>query len=112
MSTDDYVWLEFTKTVTPLGQPKASQPSVPNVIKQKTLTNKLDLHGLTVNEAYITTMDFVKNAQYIYSSVIVITGMSGIIFKEFPKWFEKHSLVRKIEHLNNCGKFRIYFKKK
>jgi hypothetical protein len=110
LNSDDMdTWNTFVKSVIPLGEPIPSDYIPPPLypIQQKT---KVDLHGLSLTDAYRTTMDFVDGASGKY--VMVITGLSGQIKKEFKHWFVNHKTVRQIEEMNGGGAYRIHFKKK
>ncbi len=114
MSKEDKVlWEDYTKDVTPLGAPKPPEPPPPMPVRFQFPSHKLDLHGLTLDEAYSATNDFLIEAVHEYKSVTVVTGVSGDIKREFPFWFDKqHPLVNRIEELNGGGAYRVYFKKR
>jgi len=103
---DVEVWNTFVKKVSQTGEPEYNPPSL---YIAAPLT-ELDLHGLTLSEAHRYTMDFVDGASGKY--VMVITGLSGQIKKEFPHWFSNHKTVRQIEEMNGGGAYKIHFKKK
>ena len=59
--------------------------------------NVLDLHGYTLDDAYIETLEFLKDMHKDkVKTVKVITG-KGAIAKEFPFWIEKSSYIKKFE---------------
>jgi hypothetical protein len=94
-------WNLFIKNVAPLGKrfsfDYVSPPSYR--LPQKT---QLDLHGLTVNDAHRSVMDFVDGHSGKY--IMVITGLSGQIKKEFKRWFANHKTVSRA--------YKLFFKKK
>ena len=50
---------------------------------------KIDLHGLTVDQAYNTSRAFIhKMASRHARWVLIVTGKSGVLFDEVPKWLE------------------------
>jgi hypothetical protein len=65
--------------------------------------NVLDLHGYTIQDAYIETIEFIKdmhNQKEI--TVKVITG-KGEIGREFPMWIEESSFIKKCELTDDGG---------
>ena len=57
--------------------------------------NVLDLHGYTLDDAYIETLEFLKDMHKDkVKKVKVITG-KGAIAKEFPFWIERSSYIKK-----------------
>ncbi len=109
---DKRIWDAFVQNVTPLGQPSPSTPPIPVPIIKSDNQNKLDLHGLTLNEAFLTTKEFIQTAVSNNKSITIITGMSGDIKREFPYWMENNHLVSSIEEMNGGGAYKIFFKKR
>ena len=110
LNPDDIaVWDTFVKNVSPLGELVPNDYNPPSLYIAAPLT-ELDLHGLTLSEAHRYTMNFVDGASGKY--VMIITGLSGQIKKEFPHWFSNHKTVRKIEEIHGGGAYKIHFKKK
>jgi hypothetical protein len=107
--TDQEIWNAFIKDVTPLGQPEPANSSqaVERIIHSPR-ASQLDLHGLTLVEAHTATMNLVAATD---RSVTVVTGISGVIKKEFPHWFD-HLPHIKIEEMNGGGAFRLFFRKR
>jgi DNA-nicking Smr family endonuclease len=103
MTEDDIRrWNRLAATVTPLANlPKSKKPASQKPQKRPCI----DLHGLTVNEAHLRVMSFLDNAGTEY--VMIITGKSGIIRKEFPTWMENHMGVRDIIEIHGGGAFSI-----
>lgn len=62
---------------------------------------KLDLHGLTLQQAYAETKQFLNATPH--NRIIVITGRSGEIAKEFPHWVEGWF----VNPLPNGGSFEL-----
>lgn len=77
--------------------------------------NLLDLHGLTIEKSYKATEEFLYcSKQKNKNKVIVITGKSGTIRKEFPFWmenFKEKKLIQNFKELNS-GSFIIKLSKK
>ena len=74
---------------------------------------KLDLHGLTLEEAYQDFTDFIYSAyEDNISKVEIITGNSGQIKKEFPHWAENNHQIRYIENSWHKGSFIVKIEKK
>src|SRR5690606_33391943 len=54
---------------------------------QTNITARLDLHGYTVDNAFGAVYDFIRKCHRNHQrSVIIITGKSGRIKQEFPRW--------------------------
>ena len=74
---------------------------------------KLDLHGLTLEEAYEKFQNFIFEA---YNDnvlkVEIITGKSGQIRKEFPYWSENSHQIKNHEISWHGGSFVIKIEKK
>ena len=74
---------------------------------------KLDLHGLTLEEAFEEFTDFIYEAYTNnLSKVEIITGKSGPIRKEFPFWTESNHQVQYIEPSWHGGSFIVKIEKK
>ena len=78
--------------------------------KDYSLSDSLDLHGLTIQQAFNTTRQFLEEHRINGSrSAIVITGKGGKISDEFPAWIENLGYVRKCEPiLDSTGDFGAY----
>tara|TARA_B100000809_G_scaffold136208_1_gene133778 strand:+ start:115 stop:357 length:243 start_codon:yes stop_codon:yes gene_type:complete len=69
--------------------------------------NILDLHGYNLQDAYIETLEFLRDMhKYEIKEVKVITG-KGAIANEFPFWIEKSSYVKRFKPTNDGGCFYI-----
>lgn len=102
---DKRLWERVCATVRKLGEKihptPTSKPLVPEAIPHN--PRVIDLHGKTVQEAYDATVDFLANTQF--KAVIVITGKSGQIRQEFPRWMEKLGYLYVIK--SNGGAFSV-----
>ena len=80
--------------------------------KIKIIDNTLDLHGLSVHEAYIKTKSFIEESikDKIYT-VTIITGRSGQIKEEFLLWTFLCNNVINCTLLQNKGSYRLCLKK-
>ena len=74
---------------------------------------KLDLHGMTIHDAWQRFHPWIYDQQRDPDtrSVIVVTGQ-GEIHKELPRWCTEMSFVRQIDSLASAGAYQIYFYKK
>lgn len=77
------------------------------------ITMRIDLHGLTLNEAYSLVAQVIEEC---YNSgekkILFVTGRSGEIKREFPFWVENNSsMVREVRQHGN-GAFIIFLRKK
>jgi dsDNA-specific endonuclease/ATPase MutS2 len=105
---DERLWKRVVDTVVPLGfRPAAAQMGAPAAwepVSQKVL----DLHGMTLNTAHSRTLAFIREAHRLgYKRVIIITGLSGEIRREFPMWIEDLPQVRKSITLSGGGAFEV-----
>jgi hypothetical protein len=65
-------------------------------------SRKLDLHGLTINEAWVRFKEFVtQHYENNTKTITVITGKSGQISKEFPEWCEQLPIIRSYIPMGN-----------
>ena len=120
---DENLWDELKITVKPqkrrvrLDPPKRlrvvrSTPKVPQTI--------LDLHGLTVQEAFDSTSKFIERAQRVgLKEITIITGRGttgkALIKNEFEGWLENPKLgshIRTHQWQNRGGAVKISLKKK
>lgn len=93
----------FQKTAASMGAPAVWIP-----VSEKVL----DLHGLTLNAAHARALEFLREANRIgHRRVIVITGLSGEIRREFPMWIENLPYVRKSTVLSGGGAFEVLLPK-
>jgi hypothetical protein len=91
------------------------EPITPKYTYNDIDSRKLDLHGFTANSAWIRFKEFVE---YHYAngakSVVIITGRSGLIVKEFQEWCILIPIIRDCEPLGNsskpAGSYRVNFK--
>ncbi len=122
---DALFWTDVIKNVTPLeGKEKLAPPSFPKrltVISKETteLKKELDLHGLTIQEAYETTKRFLLIHQKRGSlKVHVITGKGlnshGLIKREIEFWLETpdfRSVISSYKWENGGGSLLIMLKR-
>lgn len=118
-------WLAVIKTVQPLLSAGKEPREFPSRLKvyaapSRFLQNILDLHGLTVQEAYDTVRRFIVLHQKEGTKIIsIITGKgiqgNGKIKKEILFWFETPFFREKISSfrwINGGGTIEIHLKKK
>ena len=102
------LWKRVTATVTRLGEKRTK--SSPHIrLWPNEPTNRLDLHGYKVHDAFRETSRFIDESSF--NHLIIITGRSGQIREEFTRWLEKMPRVRTYEELNE-GSFKIYLRKR
>lgn len=101
------IWVDhFFKKNNPLPIPK---------IYKTTLKTVLDLHGMTLQQAFCAVNQFILNHSITGSKKItIITGKSGPILKEFPSWISQNNYVRSINPVvdkkNQIGSFQVILK--
>ena len=112
------LWARATQNVRPLDKaPTGPVESLPRVSvpapRDEGFDPVLDLHGLVLHDAFQRSKGHVQNAAMMgYKYVIIITGLSGQIHEEFPRWFADHPLVRSINSLRGGGAWEIWLKKR
>lgn len=108
-------WERFCKSVVPLQKtnkithiPKNNRKPV----KRYKLDNKLDLHYENLDISFKKVNDYIDTAkEQNIKKVTIITGKSGIIKEEFPKWMENNNKVRSSTLNDNKGSFKIKLSK-
>ena len=88
---------------------------IPKYTFSESNSRKLDLHGHTVNDEWLRFKEFIDQQHKSGAkSVVVITGKSGQISREFREWCKMMPVVRNYEPLgtNNgpAGSYRVNFK--
>ena len=126
MNDDISLWEAIKKTLKPLIKNRATEPvSFPKRLRVRAapareLLNTLDLHGLTVEEAYQTLRQFMILHVRANSKVItIITGKGthqkeGQIHHEIMHWLETpffRDKINAVEWLNGGGALKIRLKK-
>ena len=121
------LWEAIKKTIKPLNKNKAVEP-VPfpkrlrvHAAPERILMNTLDLHGLTVEDAYQTLCRFLTiHVRENSKTIVIITGKGtkdreGLIHKEIKHWLETPFFSDKINQfrwLNGGGALEIMLKRK
>jgi DNA-nicking Smr family endonuclease len=109
MANDHYLWDIFIKSIRPLCLGKGSYK--PSTTQAPTFNKVLDLHGMTVQLAFLTVNDFIAEAKKNNTTTItIITGLSGEIRREFPVWLDFHKGIKSHQILNGGGAFQIKLK--
>ncbi len=126
VSTDFELWEQLKQTVEPLRQnADTEQPKLPPRLRvSKTevieLIDTLDLHGLTIQQAF----ELLKHFLFVHEragskSVIVITGKGfktpGKIKSEFMLWMDTpffKEKIREIKWMNDGGAVTLFLRRK
>ena len=95
---DTRLWNALASTVTPLGGPRGHRPRLPYSEPEP---RQIDLHGKTIRDAHDSVVSFIDMTSY--RQVLVITGRSGEICREFPIWAERHPRIRSIKPSRDGG---------
>lgn len=117
-NSEQDLWARATKGVRPLDkaptEPVEGQPCVSVPVPQDMgFSPVLDLHGYILHDAYQKSRDHVQNGAMMgFKYVTIITGLSGQIHEEFPRWFANNPLVRSINSLRGGGAWEIWLKKR
>lgn len=73
----------------------------------------LDLHGMTIETAFVETNRLVSEAHRLgLKHVMIVTGRSGAIRREFPTWMAANPVVRQSDAINGGGAFKIFLKRR
>lgn len=92
---------------------KYEPPKARIFVRDVSVKKVLDLHGLTVQQAFEEARQFVaKGNEAGFKHVTIITGLSGQIRSEFEQWMKNNPLVRETKMINGGGAFKVYFFKK
>jgi DNA-nicking Smr family endonuclease len=102
---DKIVWNEFVQNMNKYAPTVSYFPPVKRAYR-------LDLHGMTVDSAHKTTIDFIEKSKVSgLKHITIVTGLSGNIKKEFPYWLERNPHIAKIEQKSGGGAYKLYLKK-
>lgn len=103
------LWAKVCATVTKLGEPRDRQ-QLAYVVQALPESDFLDLHGMTVQEAYRAVLAFVErsNAPRLLT---IVTGLSGVICREFPHWLANHPRISSFSEANGGGAFTVRLKR-
>ena len=119
---DEHLWEEVKSSVKPVKRKvKRDLPKRLHVIRgtPKLPEKILDLHGLTVQQAFETTNRFIKRSRRAgLKEITIITGRgttgSALIKNEFLGWLENPALnpyIRTYQWQNRGGAMKITLKK-
>jgi len=113
---DRDLWLAAMRDVTPLAGRGRVVPPPPRAIPRPNPPSPpsgvLDAHGLTVQQAHDATHRLLDHAHRAgRKSVVVVTGRSGAIRREFPGWLDGNPAIGRIEELNGGGAYRLHLKR-
>lgn len=113
LSKDDIeTWNSF---IEKLKQTGVSPPPV--IYEDVPPSRRLDLHGMTMHDAWLSLREFVDlHREYGSKDVVVITGRSGRISHEFTEWCRRLESVRSYEPIETksgkVGSYRIRLRSK
>lgn len=110
MKHDDLsLWAAYTKDVRPLPRKAVeTSPPPPRPSLLPRAEGYLDLHGLTVHQAWETVRDYVLGAALDgHKRTVVVTGFSGAIRREFPRWIENLPRIREATPMRGDGAFLL-----
>lgn len=114
---DKRVWRNVTRDIKPLDNrpvsPVEDRPRV-RVTAPRSLPYDpvLDLHGLILQDAFQAVQShIIEGAAQGYRRLTIITGRSGQMNQEMPRWVERNSVVRSINSMNGGGAWEILIKR-
>ena len=120
---DIHLWEEVKKSVRPFDTDKKSEALPPKLKVRRSplppIVYSLDLHQMTIQEAYQKTIQFIETHYKIGSKKIqVITGKGhegmGLIHGEFMGWLDTKALkkyIRDAKWTNGEGAVDLWLKK-
>lgn len=124
MKTEDNdLWEELKKSVKPIDSDQLGKDFPPRLkvhrAPPRPVAYCLDLHQMTVDEAYQKTVQFIEKHYKIGSKKIqIITGKGrerqGLIHAEFANWLDTKRLkqyIREATWTNDEGAMNIWLKK-
>lgn len=103
------LWARVCATVTKLGEPRDHQ-QLAYACGPIQESDFLDLHGMTVQEAYRSVIAFIDRPD-APRNLTIVTGLSGVICREFPLWLESHPRVASLKETNGGGAFTVKLKR-
>jgi DNA-nicking Smr family endonuclease len=110
---DKEVWSTFVQQ----SLKSSSRFYIPDKGLDQSLRYKLDLHGCTVQQAFVKTRNFLEEHWAVGSKyAIIITGKSGKIADEFKFWIDNLGFVKSCIPLTDTsgthGAYKITFYRK
>ncbi len=111
---DDDIWKAYTRGVTPIKRRAIEPPGkAPRPVVLPRGDRYLDLHGMTLNEAWQAVKDHVLDTALDgRKKTLVVTGFSGAIRREFPRWLEAMPRVREATPTHGDGAFVLRLHKR
>jgi DNA-nicking Smr family endonuclease len=93
-------WNRFIEN---LQRSEVSPPSR-SIYGDQSPSRRLDLHGMTIHDAWVNLREFVEaHSSMGNREVVVITGRSGKISHEFTQWCRQLEAVRSYEPIETKG---------
>lgn len=91
---------------------KSSNDPIPykHIYEHDDMSRKLDLHGMTIHDAWLSFVEFTEKHRISGTKeIVVITGRSGRIAREFTEWCRRLAHVRSYEPIETrSGKVGSY----
>lgn len=103
---DAKVWEQYCNNIR-----DDSYAPAPKYSLEVVLPSRLDLHGYTIHNAWIAFGEFIEQHHLAGTkTVIVVTGRSGQIAREFKEWCRRNQHIRRylpIETRSGVGSYRV-----
>jgi len=97
-SDDEKVWNSYIENL----YSKPEHKFQPKKGRDHSLPYSLDLHGLTIQQAFNATRQFLEEHRINGSrSAVIVTGKGGKISDELPAWTENLGFIRKCEPISD-----------
>lgn len=83
---------------------------IANESSQRRHNKKLDLHGMTIQDAYVRTTRFLQEHWSVGTrSVVLVCGKGGKISDELPVWCKNLGFIRECTpNIDSTGEFGSY----
>ena len=108
--SDLHLWQLYTQGLYQISNNATLVQNSKPILRTNFLISVLDLHGYPIEIAYQKTNNFLINHYNVKTKKVdIITGRSGIIKLEFPRWCESkfNSMIKKISLKPNMGSYTI-----
>lgn len=72
-------------------------------VQKKSKSKKLDLHGLTVQTAFLQTNNFIENHYILRTKeIVIVCGKGDKIAYELPFWCQNNQYVRSVTPIKDA----------
>lgn len=109
---DEALWRRVADSVRENQHFSFSFRAPPTRVKFPEFDPVLDLHHYTIHDAYLAVREHLEQARWAKVHwVIHITGKSGQILVEYPRWIELNPYAARTKLLPNQGSYKTWLKR-